>query len=145
GKTGSLGETVAAADDEALEGESRIELAFHGGCRSRGGGWRGGCGQGETGAVAGRFIDRKRLARRETHIRALAENLGEALAQELEVVLVDPVHEKWVGNFQFDGLGADLLRHDWLEPSFECLRTAEPASHRLEDLLPEKARLLRLR
>ena len=143
GGAGSVGEAVAAADDERVEREPRIELPLHGGGRSRGRDLRRRqCGGSRP--IPGGPRRRQRLARREPHVGILPEHLRQALAQHCEVMLVDPVHEKRVGNFQVDGLGADLHRCDRLEPGVEGLRTAQPIADQRENLLPEESRLLRL-
>src|SRR5688500_766993 len=60
------------------------------------------------------------------------------------MVFVDPVHEECVRYFELDELRADLERDDRPKPRLEGLRTAESALDRLQDLLPELSRQLRL-
>ena len=73
-----------------------------------------------------------------------AEHFREAALEQGKMVFVDPVHEEGVGNFEIDVLGAELARHDRLEPRVECLVAAEPRPDRIEDLLPESMGFLRL-
>src|SRR5439155_12374753 len=126
---GGVREAVAGPDHERFEGEAGIQLALEPGARAARGGpsvrpWIGG--------RLGRRRDR--LVRGPADRGALAEDLGEALAQDRKVVFVDPVHEERVGNFELDASGRQLARHDRLEPGFERLLALKPRADRGENL-----------
>jgi hypothetical protein len=143
-QTGRVGEAVAASDDESLERETGIQLTVEPRARVtvRGSGRR----RSRTGLDRrdGSCGGRRRLVRMETNRRSLAQHFRHRLAERGQVVFVDPVHEEGVGNLEIDVLGAELARHDRLEPRVECLVAAEPRPDRIEDLLPESMRFLRL-
>jgi len=70
------------------------------------------------------------------------EDLAQALAKRDQVVLVDPVDEERIGDFELDDLGAEHERYDRLEPGVERLLGLESGLYRDEDLPPEMSRNL---
>ena len=124
GHAGGVRETVAAADDEALERVPGTQLTVEPqarGARLDGRGDRGT----ETGPGLGEERGSHGLEGREADLGLGAQHLRQALAQCDQVVFVDPIHEEGVGDFQLDELGADGTGDDRLEPGVQRLGAAE--------------------
>jgi hypothetical protein len=83
------------------------------------------------------------LAGGEPDLGAIPEDVRERLPQDVEVVLVDPVHEERVGNLEVHRLRSELARHDGAEPGVERLAARESIPHLEEDLFPDGSDLVR--
>src|SRR5262249_41020869 len=138
GTTGGMCELIAAPNHEVGKSVARVEWPLMLAARSPANG---------NMAVLGRAGDGwrpriGRLARRETDLQIVSEDLGHAPVESGKVVLVDPIDEERVWDFELNRVGAESDGLDRLEPGVERLLAADAALHRGQDLPPKSTRLL---
>src|SRR5262245_42914756 len=134
--TGGVGELIAASHHEVGEGVARVEEAIGARCWIRA---RGACPD------HGIHFGRDSLGGAESDFRLVSEGVAQGLTESREVMLVNPVDEKGVRNFELDVLGFQPDRLDGFEPSIEGLFAAQTDTNGHENLSPESTRFLQLR